>query len=118
VKPEILMTPLTPAMEYPLRLASVEDDGHQAPLATHVFTREGKVVGSAGLCVPSITFWAHSKELHARESLELLKRCQIAAAVQHRAFLGLCSVDSPFHSLVSRFGWKKLGNADVFQHSA
>lgn len=109
------IVPLSPEMEYAMTAASAEDGGHCAPLATHVFLRDLEIVGAAALCAPVITFWAHSKKLHPRESLELAQRCTAKAGELHKHFLAACSPDSPFWHLMPKLGYRRIGNADFFQ---
>ena len=116
MKTPILIEPLTPSLHPALLAASAEDRGDYAPLPTHVFLRGGEVVGSAGLCAPVATFWAHSKQLHARESLDLIRRCTAAAAAQHKKFMILCADTSPFRPLMPRLKFRYLGRADFFEN--
>ena len=115
MKLPITIENLSPAWLPDLIAAQHSDDGHCAPLATHVFIRGSEVVGAAGIGVPTITFWAHRARLCPRESLDLVFRTQTTAAKSHEKFLCLCQQESPFHPLMSRFGFERLGTADVFQ---
>lgn len=115
MKTPVLIQPLTPALHPAMLAASATDGGHHAPLATHVFTRAGEVVGAAALCSPVLFFWAHSTALHRRESLDLAKRCKAQAVKQYQHnFLSTCSPDSPFYPLMPGLGFTRLGNADFY----
>lgn len=115
MKTPIIITPLTPDLQPAMLAASAADHGHCAPLATHVFLQGRQVVGAAALCAPTAMFWAHS-QLHARESIDLARRCTAAALAEHKNFLCACSLDSPFWELMPRFGYRRLGNADFFRY--
>ena len=92
--------------------ASIEDHGHSAPFATHVFERAGEIVGATSLFAPTQTFWAHSTKMHARESIEVIRRCRAAVSGKH--YLVLCAPESPFHPLMEKLGHQRLGNVDVY----
>jgi len=118
MKLPITMQPLGEDLVARMLAAQREDNGHCAPMATHVFLRDTEVVGAAAICAPAITFWASSHKLSPRESIELVRRTQQAASGRHQKFLCLCSNDSPFFPLMPRFGFRLLGTADVFEMDA
>lgn len=96
--------------------ASRADGGHHAPLATHVFLRNGfEVVGAAGIAVPTLTFWAATTAT-PRESLEMTRIANSRALELHSKFLCPCSPDSPFFPHMVRLGYRRLGPADFFEH--
>jgi hypothetical protein len=115
MKLPIAMEPLDGGLIPRMLAAQMEDNGHCAPLATHVFIRNAEVVGAAAICAPAITFWASSFRVSPRESIELVRRTQLEASRNHKKFLCLCQTDSPFYPLMARFGFKLLGTADVFE---
>jgi hypothetical protein len=108
------MIPLTPALAEEMRRASAADGGHHAPMASHVFTRARQVVGATAIFAPLYTFWAGTK-LFPRESLAMVEASLSAADQQRADYLAACSVDSPFHPLMPRLGFRLVGNADIFQ---
>jgi|KBSSwiStaDraftv2_1062776.scaffolds.fasta_scaffold424791_6 hypothetical protein len=96
--------------------ASRRDGGHQAPMATHVFLRDGvEVVGAAGIAVPTLTFWAATTAT-LRESIEMTSLAHARAFAVHDKFLCPCSPESPFFKLMPRLGYRRLGPADFFEH--
>jgi len=96
--------------------ASHRDGGHHAPLATHVFLRNGfEVVGACGIAVPTLTFWAATTAT-PRESWEMTTLANARALALHEKFLCPCATDSPFLPLMAKLGYRRLGNADFFEH--
>lgn len=107
----ITLAPIqSPAMREAMQLASAED-GHCAPMATHVFLRGQTVVGAAGIFAPVLTFWAHTKRMHARDTVEVVRAIQKGAPPH----LCACSEESPFFGIMDRFGYRHLGPAHFFE---
>ena len=114
MRPTLSIQSLTPELRALERAAS-QANGHSAPLATHAFLRSGEVVGATALFAPCLTFWAHSEKLHARESFELIRRVRSVATSTVPSYITLCCLDSPFYPFMTKLGFTRLGNADVFQ---
>lgn len=94
--------------------ASAEDGGHCAPMANHVFVRDGEIVGAAAILASVFTFWAHSKKLRARESFDLIARTKVMCG-GFGTHLTACATNSPFFPLMERLGYRRLGAADFFE---
>jgi hypothetical protein len=96
--------------------ASRRDGGHHAPLATHVFLRNGyEVIGAVGIAVPTLTFWAATTAT-PRESWQMTCLANARALGLHEKFLAPCDPASPFFKLMPRLGYRRLGSADFFEH--
>jgi hypothetical protein len=107
------------ALTPPLRAATaaaLHDDGQRDDLRpTHCFTRDGDVVAAVSLFAPIAMFWAHSKRMNPRESFETVRRCHALAMDARPDYLVVCWKTSPFHPLMERLGYRKLGGADFFE---
>lgn len=116
MKPEIFTQDFTPEMLPELTRACLEEDKHPLPIGpTHVFRRDGRIVGAASVFSPVADFWAHSTALHARESADLISRAkQLASSIQPH-YCVLCSSTSPFAPHMSRFGFNRLGSCEVWE---
>lgn len=106
------MEPVTTANASELEFAT-DADGHCAPLATHLWRREGKVVGACGVFAPLATFWAHT-QLSPRESIALVEEFKALADGRGVTYLTACSPESPFQLLMPRFGFRRLGSLDFY----
>lgn len=110
-----------------LHRAADGDGGHGAPpFATHVFARgdtlgghsfDPEIVGATALFAPTALFWGHSSKLSKREAVMLAMSARDAGLQLRERFLVACSPTSPYHGIMPRLGFKRLGNADYYEVS-
>lgn len=114
MKPEIYNIRVSDVNRTALANACARDGGHHAPLANIMFQRGPEIIGSAGVFAPLLTFWART-DLCPRESIDLVFRAKAEADERGVPYLVLCGTESPFHKLMPRFGFSRLGNADFYE---
>ncbi len=100
-----------------LREACLVGDGHIVPpAASHLFRKQGEIVGAVSLFTPVAMFWAHSQKLKPVESFELVKRCQAMASLRNPNYYVACSAESPFRPAMEKhFGYRLIGGVEVFE---
>ncbi len=100
-----------------LHTACAVQDGHIVPPgATHMFRRDGQIVGAVSLFTPVAMFWAHTRLMTPHESLDLVNECKAMANSWNPDYLVACSAESPFRPhMEKRFGFKLIGGVEVFQ---
>jgi hypothetical protein len=96
----------------PLQAAAASDN-HIVIFPSHVAEQAGEIVGYASICmVPLLFCWVHSEKVKARDSFRLLREVEAEAARISPAVVLPCAQTSPFHPLMHRLGYKRLGPAD------
>lgn len=86
-------------------------DNHSVLAPTHLVVRGGDIVGYASIGgIPILNVWVDSQRVKARESAYLLNAAEnVAAATGVRRILLPCSQESPFHPLIEKLGYTRLG---------
>ena len=98
----------------PLQIAAAADQ-HRVIFPSHVADADGEIVGYASICrVPMMFIWAHSTKLNARQSFRLLGEVEAEAAKVSPVVVLPCATTSPFHPLMPRLGYQRLGPADFY----
>lgn len=106
---------MTPELAAKLAVLSAADGGHNAPLANLAFVRaSGEVVGASAILAPTFTFYAKTS-LHPRESIELVRACQVRCEKLTPGHLAACCKSSQFFDLMPSLGYRELGPAWFFQ---
>ncbi len=95
--------------------AAIEDnDNMQYP--THALYKDGKIVGSWCLGgIPLTMHWAHSKLFTARDSI--IMNATMDSMMDDRgssSYLMACNKNSPYHSHMEKFGYKKGWDTTLF----
>lgn len=112
---EITVHPITPDLVRAMNEANAADHGHCAPFATHVFVKDGQVVGAVALFAQCLTFWAQSTKLSKREAVTMAQQARDMGLKYLPNFLIACSPDSPYQPLMEGLGFRRVGNADFFE---
>lgn len=103
-----------------LRLADLEPlqeaaagDNHIVIFPSHVAEQSGEIVGYASIgMVPLLHCWLHSQKVRARDSFRLLREVEAEAARISPVVMMPCATTSPFHPLMHRLGYHRLGPSD------
>jgi hypothetical protein len=90
--------------------AAARSDGHEPFLPTHVFRRDGAVVGYAGVgSVPLVTVWLHSEDVKPRDTLGALNLLENLVRVSGSPMVvTLVAESSPFAGAMARLGYAAM----------
>jgi hypothetical protein len=115
----IWLSPLRPE-DFERLKARAAADAHTVVDPTHVLKRGNEIVGYGGIgSVATLHVWVDSKNVRARESLELLNLGENLAAglTGQRRLLVPCFEGSPFRAVLPRVGYRYWGESGFFVKS-
>ncbi len=95
-------------------LARAENDNVNH--VSHVWLRDGEIVGAASLAVvPSLLGW-HSRKISARESFHMFR---VYESVFEQAgfpyYWVMCNRASPYNAHLKKFGFKPIWETEIFE---
>ena len=85
-------------------------DDHNVVMPTHIFRKDGDIIGSASVgAAPLVWWWMDSKRAKALDSVRAIKKLEgeYASHGIHRAFI-MCDKGSNFFPNMERLGNKKM----------
>jgi hypothetical protein len=92
-----------------------ENDAHALICPTHVFLKDGKLVGCASVAsVPLVLPWFHTERCHARDSRYFINQMEnlLASGMPAQGPGVICvpfAQNSPFHPYIERLGYTNAG---------
>lgn len=93
------------------------EDRHEVIAPTHVFTKEGEIVGCVSIgAVPLMLPWFHTRLCHARDSVYYINQMENLAANLFTGSGLICVPvvkESPFQQHIGRLGYLEAGSATV-----
>tara|TARA_B100001057_G_C22687233_1_gene886239 strand:+ start:131 stop:496 length:366 start_codon:yes stop_codon:yes gene_type:complete len=97
-------------------LAEASKDNHPNFHATHVIMKNDEIAGAYNVCeTPMVLVWHHSEKLKARDSLLLNSTGEaIMSQLGINSYYIACDKESPFHSHMTKFGFKPVWSTDMF----
>ena len=96
-------------------IARAENDG--VDHVSHVWTRDGEIVGAASLAVVPCTFgWHRRDKISARDSFHIFR---LYESVMEQAgfpfYWTMCNSESPYNEHLKKFGFKPIWKTEIFQ---
>jgi len=88
-------------------LEAAHKDGHEVYLPTHVYVKEGRIVGYLSInMLPTVLSWQSSEDMGPSDSLEAIG--YIKGSLQNFKYLCIpCDPDSPYMKFLPKCGFKK-----------
>lgn len=96
--------------------AAIKNDNDNLDHATHVWVRDGEIVGAASInAVPVLMLWHDSKKFTPRDSLHAQRIYEaIFESLGFPKLWVLCDKKSPYNQHMSQMGCKPIWSTDVF----
>lgn len=91
------------------------EDNHIVIGASHVFRKEGEIVGYCSVG-HTIHWWMHTAKCGARDSISAIT--QMEAILRDRGiqeYHMLCATESPYTQYLEKIGFEKLGTTTVYR---
>lgn len=98
--------------------AAIKNDNDNLNHASHVWTREGEIVGAASMAaIPAILMWHRSDRVRARDSLHFIRVYEsVMDQMGFPRFWTLCNSNSPYREHMEEFGFKPIWETKLFMH--